>query len=171
MNRCCSCRDGLEWTIMTDQQEPKGFLFRVETGLQNLCCAKQTNRKLDFHSGHIFPSSVKTRPEFLFCALTETCPRPKLNLGYLCFLWSGQECCNETMHDIPVCSDMGESFLKTRCVCVSVWHVCTMLGSLFRKDWAYSVCILEMSSWSCGGSVTMEAEMKMMFEWNLCKIY
>lgn len=61
---------------------------------------------------------------------------PQLEPGILvCVLWSGQECCNETMHNIPVYSDIGES-LERRCVCVNVWYVCTMLGSLFRKDWA-----------------------------------
>lgn len=149
----------------------KGLPFHSGDWFTKSVLCQTYKQKTGFPFRTHFSSSVKTRPEFLFYALTETCPRPKSNLEYLCFLWSGQECCNETMHDIPVCSDMGESFLKTRCVCVSVWHVCTMLGSLFRKDWACSVCILEMSSWSCGGSVTMEAEMKMMLEWNLCKIY
>lgn len=48
------------------------------------------------------------------------------------------------------------------CVSMNVWHAYTILVCFFRKDWACSV--LEMSSCTCGGIVTMETVMEMMFE-------
>lgn len=77
-------------------------------------------------------------------------PHPDAKPGVpVCFLWRRQECCNDTMPNIPMYSDMGES-LEWRCVCVSVnaWYARTMPGSLYRKDWVCCVRILAMSSWN-----------------------
>lgn len=54
---------------------------------------------------------------------------------------------------------------------VNVWYACTILGSFFRKDWACGERVLEMSSSTCGGIVTMETEMEMMFQLKSHKIY
>lgn len=143
---CCSCRDGLKWTgtgypdwwqagtkdshSMTSRNSQSGDCL-----LSNLLCAKDTDRKADSHPDHIVCTlSVKLNVSFYLAtynvygvwqsitgvvASREICPHPSLYPEDVCVS-------NETMSNIPVDSDMGES-LERRCV----W----MCGMLVQYLW------------------------------------
>lgn len=67
----------------------------------------------------LFPASVQGCDGQSEAALTEKCPHPDLYLWRIrVSLWTGQECCDETMPNIPVHSDMGESLEREVCECV-----------------------------------------------------
>lgn len=151
---------GLSWLTSTNKGLPFSETVRVEFTKSVLCQSYKQKIPIQAKS---FILSVKLDPSICFVHW-QTCPHPNLNLEYLCVFYGVDRNAVMKLCSTFQCILTWES--PWREVCVNVWYVCTMLGSLFRKDWACSVCILEMSSWSCGGTVTMEAEMNTMWTWH-----
>lgn len=91
-NRCCSCRDGLEWTWPGCLDWPagtKGSPSVKQSGdlfTKSVLCQSYKQKIWIPFRPHFYIVS-KTRPKFLFCVLTETCPHPNLNLEYLCVFY------------------------------------------------------------------------------------
>lgn len=154
---------GLSW--LTSRNKGPPFQWNGQSGVYKICFVPKLWTE-NSHSGHIFILSVKLDLSICLVLWQKHVHTPA-------WTWNtcGQECCNETAQHSSIFWHgrvLGE-LCAFVCGSVNVWYVCTMLGSLFRKDWACSVCIPEMSSWSCGGTVTMEAEMKTM--WTSHRIY